>query len=185
MSGVIALNRMSAMIHSPGSMPSGNLDEPFVSAPQPAASPRALRVPADYYSAPLAEVKPVFPKWVPWGCGSLSLFVLLVMFAGGAMLSGPRLATLIDLVLGMTIGEMKAMYQSDVTQEQKESFDAAVKTMRERLRDGQVSVQKVQPFLQSVQKAIGDEKVTAPELEGLTKSARDASGPARAPVAAQ
>jgi hypothetical protein len=144
-------------------MPTGNLD-----------AARTFRVPADYYSAPLAEVKPVFPKWVPWGCGSLALIVLLMMFTGGAMLSGPRLAAVIDLVLGMTIGEMKAMYQPDVTEEQKQSFDAEVKTMRERLRDGKLGVQKVQPFLKALQKAIGDEKVTGAELTGLTKTAQTA-----------
>lgn len=163
------------MIHSPGSMPTGNFDEPSVPPMQRAHSARASRLPADYYSAPLSEVKPVFPSWVPWGCGSLAALVLLVLFAGGAMLSGPRLATLIDLTLSMTIAEMKAMYQPDVTAAQKESFDAEVKSMREGLRSGKVSVQKAQPFLQTMQKAIGDEKVTGAELEQLTGAARQAS----------
>ena len=163
------------MIHSPGSMPTGNFDAPSVPPTQRAESVRSYRLPADYYSAPLAEVKPVFPAWVPWGCGSLAALVLLVMFAGGAMLSGPRLATLIDLMLSMTIGEIKAMYQSDVTAAQKNAFDAEVKRMREGLRDGKVSVQKVQPFLQTMQKVIGDEKVTGAELERLTGAARAAS----------
>ena len=163
------------MIHSPGSMPTGNFDEPSVPPPQRAESARSYRLPADYYSAPLAEVKPVFPAWVPWGCGSLAALVLLVMFAGGAMLSGPRMATLIDLMLSMTISEIKAMYQPDVTAAHKDAFDAEVKRMREGLRDGKVSVQKVQPFLQTMQKVIGDEKVTGAELERLTKAAREAS----------
>lgn len=171
------------MIHSPGSMPTGNFDEPLVAPPQPLDSARAFRLPAEYYSAPLSDVKPILPAWVPWGCGSLAAVILLLMFAGGALMSGPRLAALIDIVVGMTLGEMKAMYAGDVTTALKGAFDAEVKNMREGLRDGRVSVQKVQPFLQSMQKAIGDEKVTAAELEGLTKIAREAvAAPARKPL---
>jgi len=161
-------------------MATGNFDEPGIPPAQSTASVRSFRLPADYYAAPLSEVKPVFPSWVPWGCGSLAAVVLLLMFAGGAFLSGPRLATLIDLMLSMTIGEMKAMYQPDVTTAQKDAFDAEMKRMRDGLRDGKVSVQKVQPFLQTMQKAIGDEKVSGPELEQLTKAAREASAPAPA-----
>jgi hypothetical protein len=172
-----ALKWNRAMIHSPGSMPTGNFDEPAAPPAERADAARSFRRPADYYSAPLSEVKPVFPAWVPWGCGSLAALVLLVLFAGGAMLSGPRLATLIDLMLSMTIGEIKAMYQPDVTGAQKNAFEAEVKRMREGLRNGTVSVQKVQPFLQTMQRAIGDEKVTAAELEQLTKAAHQASLP--------
>jgi hypothetical protein len=159
-------------------MPTGNFDEPAVPPAERSVPARSFRLPADYYSAPLSEVKPVFPAWVPWGCGSLAALVLLVLFAGGAMLSGPRLATLIDLMLSMTIGEIKAMYQPDVTASQKDAFESEVKRMREGLRNGKVSVQKVQPFLQTMQKAIGDEKVTGAELEQLTKAARATSTPA-------
>jgi hypothetical protein len=162
-------------------MATGNFDEAGIPPAQRPASVRSFRLPADYYSAPLSEVKPVFPAWVPWGCGSLAAVVLLLMFAGGVFLSGPRLATLIDLMLSMTIGEMKAMYQPDVTAAQKDAFDAEMKRMREGLRDGKVSVQKVQPFLQTMQKAIGDEKVSGPELEQMTKAAREA---VRAPAGA-
>ncbi|HUP46769.1 MAG TPA: hypothetical protein VM779_14785 [Thermoanaerobaculia bacterium] len=132
-------------------------------------------MPADYYSAPLSEVKPYLPKWVPWGCGAAALLMLLLMFAGGAMLTGPRLAALFDLVVGMSLGEMKGMYADDITAEQQESFEAAVNEMRAGLRESRIPIEEAQPFLQSMQKAVGDEKVTAEELERLTKIARDAS----------
>ena len=162
------------MIHSPGSMPTGNFDEPAVSSTQQPDSPRSFRLPADYYSAPLSEVKPFFPAWVPWGCGSAAALVLVLMFAGGALVSGPRLAALFDLTIGMTIGEVKNMYTPEVSGEQRETFDDAVSAMREGLREGSVKMEKVQPFLQALQKAMGDDKVTPEELERLTKIATDA-----------
>lgn len=165
------------MIHSPGSMPTGNFDEPVVSSPPTTEPARTLRLPAAYYSAPLSEVKPIFPAWVPWGCGSAAALFLVLMFAGSAALTGPRLASFLDFVLGISVGEMKGMYESDITEAQQEAFDAELKRMREQLRDGKITVQKVQPFLQAMQKAVGDEKVTSQELEGLTKIARESATP--------
>jgi hypothetical protein len=163
------------MIHSPGSMPTGNFEEPVVSSEQPPERQRSFRLPADYYSAPLSEVKPFFPAWVPWGCGSVAALVLLVMFAAGALMTDSRLAAVIDLVLGTSIAEVKRMYVADVTEPQKQAFDAAVESMREGLREGNVTVEKVQPFLQAMQKSIGDEKVTAAELKGMTDIAANAA----------
>ena len=91
------------MIHLTRSMPSGNFDEAATANSSPAAQPKAFRMPCEYYSAPLAEVRPIFPKWVPIGCGTASAIVLLLLFAGGAAISGPRLAQFMDFVLGMSV----------------------------------------------------------------------------------
>ena len=89
----------------------------------------------------------------------------------------PVSPSFLDFVLSISVGEMKGMYESDVTKAQQEAFDAELKRMREQLRDGKITVQKVQPFLQAMQKAVGDEKVTSQELEGLTKIARESATP--------
>lgn len=162
------------MIHSPGSMPSGNFDEPAVPATQTTVPQRSFRVPADYYSAPLAEVKPIFPAWLPWGCGAAAALFLVVLFVSGALLTGPRLNALIDLTLGMTLGELKGMYVPQITEAQKTSFDAEVKRMRQHLTASKITARDIQPFLQGVQKAIGDDKVTPAELDQLTQLAKDA-----------
>jgi hypothetical protein len=60
---------------------------------------------------------------VPIGCGSASVVILILLFAGGAMLTGARLARFMDFVLGTTI-----------TATQKQRFDAEVKRMGERPR---------------------------------------------------
>jgi hypothetical protein len=156
-------------------MTTGNFTgiEPSETPSQP-VSKRSFRWPADYYAAPLAEVRPVFPKWVPYGCGTAAVAFFLLLIGAGIALSGERLKGFLDLMIGMTLGQMKPMYQPDITEMQKAAFDREVEAMREKLRTSKISVQHVQPFFQQMQKAVGDEKVTADELEKLTEAATKA-----------
>jgi hypothetical protein len=131
-------------------------------------------LPAEYYSAPLSEVRPVFPRWAPYGCGIASAVFLIILFAGGSVLSGPKFGEMLDIVLGMSLGEFRGMYASDVSAGSKADFEAEVKAMRDGLRTGKVSPANVQPFLKSMQDAIADKKVTQAELEKLTQSAAKA-----------
>ena len=168
------------MIHLTRSMPSGNLDE-SVTSPGPqgtvpvGTSPRSYRLPAEYYTAPVADVRPLFPKWVPIGCGTVSAVILVILFVGGAIVSGPRLAQMMDFVVGTSLGELKGMYTKDVSAQQKAQFDAEVNRLREGLRSDKVSVQNLQPFLKAMQSAISDKSVTPDELAKLTKAAHDAT----------
>ena len=164
------------MIHLTCSMPSGNLDEPVTATPPPAAAPpRAFRFPCAYYSAPLAEVRPIFPKWVPAGCGIASAVIIVLLFAGGALISGPALSQFMDFVLGLSLGEMRGMYMPEVTARQKQHFDDEVKHLREGLRNNKVSVPNLQPFLKAMQTAISDGKVTPEEVDRLARAAADAT----------
>lgn len=171
------------MIHSSRSMPTENFGEQADSSTQPVDATRSRRLPSDYYSASLSEVRPIVPKWVPWGCGGAAILVLLIMFAAGAILTGSRLSAFIDLVMGMSVGEMKGMYAADVTEQQKAALDAEVTRMRKALSDGRVSVQDVQPFLQTMQRAVADDEVTAAEAEQLTRAAATAADAKPAGVA--
>ena len=143
--------------------------------PQRPESTRGFRWPADYYSAPLSEVRPIFPRWVPFGCGLAAAAFFLLLIGAGALLSGERVRGLFDLMIGMTLGQMKPMYQPDVTDAQKAAFETEVEKMREGLRAEKVPVANVQPFFQALQKAVGDEKVTADELAELTETAKKAA----------
>ena len=162
------------MIHLTRSMPSGNIDEPVTATNPEPALPRSFRLPADYYTAPVSDVRPLFPKWVPIGCGATSAVILVLLFAGGALLTGPRLAAFIDLVVGQSVGELKGMYAKEISEQQKTQFDAEVKKLRDDLRADKISVQNMQPFLKTVQTVSGDKKVTPDELEKLTKVAHEA-----------
>ena len=159
-------------------MPTGNFDEPL--SPPPASSPvtsRSFRLPAQYYCAPLSEVRPIFPKWVPYGCGAAAAVFLLLLFASGSLLSGPKFAELLDFVLGTSLGELRPLMANDISAEEKERFESEVKVLREGLRKGEVPIARVQPFLKAMSKAISDQVVEREELERLTKAAHDAAQP--------
>jgi hypothetical protein len=85
------------------------------------------------------------------------------------------MAQLMDFIVGSSLGELKGMYGPDVTPQQKASFDAAVKQLREGLRNDRVSLQNFQPFLKQMQAALLDKKVTGEEVDRLTKAALDAT----------
>lgn len=155
-------------------MPSGNFDEPVTASPGPDIPPRGFRFPAAYYTAPLSEVRPLFPKWVPIGCGTASAVMLVLLFAGGALMTGSRLAQVMDFVLGTSLGELRAMYAADITAANKQRFDSEVKGLRDGLRNDRVSVQNLQPFLKAMNTAMADKKVTPGELDRLAASAREA-----------
>jgi hypothetical protein len=160
-------------------MPTGNF-EPEAALPVPEPAPRrGFRLPADYYSAPLAEVRPIFPKWVPYGCGIAAAAFLVLLFISGALLNGPAIGQGFDFIIGMTLGELRPMLTKDVTSEQKDAFELEVKALREGLRTNRVEISRVQPFLQTMQKVIGDKKVTPGELGQLTEAAKTASKPTK------
>lgn len=164
------------MIHSSRVMPSGNFGDPVVPTSSGPPSETPFRFPAEYYCAPLSEVKPIFPRWVPFGCGSASAVILVLMFVAGALFSGPRFGELMDFVIGTSIGELRGMYARDVTAAEKQRFDSEVERMREALRNGRIPVKNLQPFMKEMQSAIFDKSVTAEEVERLTKAAHDAQG---------
>ena len=145
-------------------MTSGNFAEPQ----------RPFRFPADYYGAPLSEVTPIFPRWVPYGCGTVSAVILLLLFAAGAMLTGPRLRDFMDFVIGTTLGEVRSIYASDVTKDAKDRFESEVERMRTALRDGKMPVSNLPPFMRSMQSSIADKRVTADEVQRMTKVAHEA-----------
>ena len=90
-------------------------------------------------------------------------------------MTGPRLAVLMDYVVGTSLAELKGMYGHDVAPQQKATFDAEVKQLRDGLRNDKVSLQNLRPFLKLMQTVIGDKKVTAEEVDRLTKAAHDAT----------
>jgi len=121
--------------------------------------------PSDYYSS--ASPQRVLPAWVSFGCGAASLLILIVVFAGGAFLAGGGLAQVMDWTFGATMGELRGMYTPEVSAAQKQSLDIEIETMRRNLREEKISVQSVNPVLQAIRRATGDQKVDAKELDSL------------------
>ena len=132
--------------------------------------------PADYYSGPSPVA--VLPRGVTLGCGIAALVALLIVFAGGAFMSSGGLVTMMDMGLGMTIGEVRGFYTKDVTAAQKKELEAALEALRVSLRNGKTSVTRLDPVLQTMRKAIADQKVQPAEVDALTAAARMAAAPA-------
>jgi hypothetical protein len=112
---------------------------------------------------------------VTFGCGAAALAVLILVFAGGAFMASGGIVQLMDLTFGMSMGELRGMYQPDVTDAQKKALEAAIESLREDVRSEKMPVARLDPVLQTLRKGISDEKMTAAEVEALTAAANKAN----------
>jgi ABC-type sugar transport system substrate-binding protein len=129
--------------------------------------------PADYYSGPSPAA--VLPRGVTFGCGAASIAVLLLIFAGGAFLGSGGLVQFMDFALGMSMGDVRGMYTAEVTAAQKQELETAIEQLRAGLRGGKVSVQQLQPVLDTMRRGISDKKLQPAEVQALTAAARKAT----------
>ncbi|MDQ3283262.1 MAG: hypothetical protein M3Q69_17835, partial [Acidobacteriota bacterium] len=113
------------------------------------------------------------------GCGGASIVVLLLVFAGGAFLSGNGFSQFLDMTLGITVGQMRGMYAGDVSAARKKSLEAEIETMRTKLREQKVSIPNVQPFLLTMRDAMDDKRVTEAEAAKIEETARSVSAKAK------
>ena len=143
-----------------------------VPAPEPVAQPR-FSWPADYYSGPTPA--PVLPRWAPFGCGAAAVVVLVIVFAGGAFLASGGLVDLMDMVFGMTLGEMRGMYEAEVTPAQKKALETEIETLRKNLREKKISVASLDPVLQAMRRGTANEKLNPKEVGEITAAARKAN----------
>jgi hypothetical protein len=127
------------------------------------------QVPADYYCAPVAESERLFPRWVPLGCGTASLVMLILLFIGGAFANRGGATRLVDWGLVEMQQELIDMCDRDVKPEQKTNFTAEVSTLRDRMRAQKVKADELVSLLQSMRETISDEQVSPAELDELTK----------------
>ena len=146
-------------------MPTGNFDE------TPAPAP--FQLPADYYSTP-----PVarLPRWLPYGCGGISLFALLMIFLIGGFLAGGGFSVLLDYVLTTTTSEIKTMYVTDVTEDEKREFEQSMKMLSANIDSGKVPPGKVQELLKTILSVTADKKATRREIHTLIELAHKANG---------
>lgn len=133
--------------------------------------------PADYYSGPVRA--PILPRWAPFGCGAAAVAVLVIVFAGGAFLSSGGFVDLMDFVIGMTASEMKGHYAADIPAAQKKTLDDEVVLLRKNLREEKISMVQLQPFLEQLQKASSDRKITTQEVALLQDIARRVNSTAK------
>ncbi len=148
------------------------MDEIIPDAPPEGEHPSATLPfprPADYYSSPVGDARPLFPRWVPYGCGTASIILLLLVFALGAAFSSGALGELLELMFASMQGEIDRMFTPDVNAAQKAAFDAEMKKMRESIRTNRLTLDRMQPLLRTMREVASDERVTPAEAEQLTR----------------
>jgi hypothetical protein len=140
--------------------------------PEPPALPTPslpFRRPADYYSSPVGEARPLFPKWVPYGCGTAAIVVLLIVFGLGIAVSRGAMGELFDLMFATMQGEIDKMFTKDVQPADRAAFDAEMKAMRESVRQNRLSMERLQPLLRTLREVVSDERVTPEETQQLIR----------------
>lgn len=133
--------------------------------------------PADYYSGPSPAA--VLPRGVTFGCGAASIAALLLLAGAGAWMASGGIVDFMDLVFGMSMGEVRGMYTAEVTPAQKKELESAVESMRENLRTGKIPITNLDPVLQTMRKGVADEKMQPAEVDAMTAAARKAAQPAK------
>jgi hypothetical protein len=128
-----------------------------------------FRRPADYYSTPTGDAKPLFPRWVPYGCGAAAIVLLVVVFVGGVFAARGGMGQLFDFMFGSMQGEIDKMFTKDVTPAQRAAFDNEMKTMRDAVRQNRLPIDRLQPLLRTMRDVTSDEHVTPAEADQLTK----------------
>lgn len=132
------------------------------------ASPRRFVWPAEYYASPSPQA--VLPPWATFGCAAGAALIVLLVFVGAQ-----NAELFMDIGIGTAVAEMKRMYAKDVTAERKKSLDAAITAMRSGMRDRRIQLARVQAFLETMQQAVADKRVTGTEARDLEELAKKAS----------
>jgi hypothetical protein len=140
----------------------------------PALPPPSLpfRRPADYYTSPAGEARPLFPKWVTFGCGTAAIVALLAVFGLGIAISRGGMGELFDFMFATMQSETDKMFTKDVKPADKAAFDAEMKAMRESVRQNRISLDRLQPVLRTLREVSSDERVTPVETQQLTEEIR-------------
>src|SRR5206468_749053 len=117
--------------------------------------------------------RPIFPRWVSYGCGAASLLVIVVLFVAGSFAGSGKAGSLFAALFGTMQDELHGMFTKQVTPAEKAAFDAEMKTLRGNLSAGKVSIDRLQPLLHAIRDASMDSSVTPDEAARLTKAAHD------------
>jgi hypothetical protein len=139
--------------------------------PEPSADTLPFRRPADYYAASGSTLRPLFPKWVPIGCGWAALAFVILLFVAGAL--APKSGTALEWVFGKLETDMTPHFTKSVTPAQKAAFAAEMKTLRASAKSGKLKLDKTQNFLKLATDVDSDEKIDPAETDKLIAALRD------------
>jgi hypothetical protein len=140
-------------------------------------SKRGFRLPAAYYASTSSDLRPVFPRWVPFGCGAASLVLLIFLFAGGAFLSSGGIGKVLDFMFAQMEIELTSAYGKDVPAPQKMELSAAIDELRANIRADRVKLPAIEPLLQSMREATSDKTLTPDEVSRLVREIHEIDHP--------
>jgi hypothetical protein len=142
------------------------LPDTSLNAPSP---PAPFRLPADYYASPPTDVSPLFPRWVPVGCGLVAIAILVLLFAGGAMVLGGRGGgRIVDFFFESVGNDLREMTAKDVAQPDRDALEAEMKTLRKNIDSGRVGLTALEPLLKAIGSAVNDNSVRTAEIRQIT-----------------
>ena len=154
------------------------MSESTLTPPEPQEPRPALpfTLPADYYCSPITA-RPLFPRWVPMGCGLAAVLFIAILFIGGTVASHGGMGRGMDFLLGMMQDEMESMYAADVPQPSRKALESEMNNLRANIRSERVKVAKLDPVMSTLREAISDRKITNEEVEKLRTRIREANTP--------
>jgi hypothetical protein len=144
---------------------------PLAPPTEPAGGALPFRRPADYYSTPGSNLRPLFPKWVPIGCGWASLIFVVLLFIAGTL--APKSGSALEWLFAKMQTDMTPHFTKDVTPAQKAAFAAGMKTLRASAKAGKLKLDKTQTFLKLATDVDSDEKIDPVEADKLIAAVRD------------
>jgi hypothetical protein len=140
--------------------------------PPPPPAPRLpFRLPADYYASPDAPPR-VFPRAVPFGCGTAAIVFIVALFVAASMAD-----RFMPWLFGYMKSEVDGQFTKDVPAAQRAEFDKEFSDLIARLRTGKAKVAGLKPFLEKLRDASMDDKVTPEETKQLIDALRAAKKP--------
>lgn len=145
---------------------------PIESHETPESLPPPSRWPGEYYASPVTSRRPLFPRWVPFGCGAAAILALTILFIGGAIAGSGGAGMIFEMMFGAMQDEVDGMFTKDVQPAQKAAFDQEMKALRDRMKGPGVPLDRLQPLLRTIREASSDGHVTPQEADTLTSAVR-------------
>jgi hypothetical protein len=105
--------------------------------------------------------------------------VLVVAFAGGALVMAVGVGKLMAYVIDSSHGELKAMYGADVPPAKRAQVDAALDGISHDLATEKIAYGKLEPLLTSMRDSMSDKKITNAEADQLLAKVQEVRRPAK------
>jgi len=139
--------------------------------PSAGAGPEGSRFPADYYSDPTLRTGNL-PKWVPMGCGLLSIGALVILLALGNFFLNDGLPTILGFVFSNIEDELDKQFDSTVSAAEREGLKHELDALASAVSKRRVSAPAATRILRDMQSTIEDKRVTREETGKLTSEIR-------------